>query len=68
MSQEFGSTNPNAPKAKNTSLADSNLMLFSGNANPVLAQDVANYLKMPMGQASCSRFSMPFSIISSVMT
>ena len=57
MSQEFGSTNPNAPKAKNTSLADSNLMLFSGNANPVLAQDVANYLKMPMGQASCSRFS-----------
>ena len=32
-------------------------MLFSGNANRKLAQDIANYLKMPLGQATVSKFS-----------
>ncbi|HUS25665.1 MAG TPA: ribose-phosphate diphosphokinase [Candidatus Binatia bacterium] len=33
------------------------LMLFSGNANPALAQEIANYLKVPLGQAHVGRFS-----------
>ena len=37
-------------------MADS-LMLFTGNANPALAQDIATYLKMPLGQAHVGRFS-----------
>lgn len=38
-------------------MSDSKLMLFSGNANPKLAQDMASYLKMPLGQAMVGRFS-----------
>ncbi|HUP90667.1 MAG TPA: ribose-phosphate diphosphokinase [Solimonas sp.] len=38
-------------------MADSKLMLFSGNANPKLAQDIANYLKEPLGQATIGQFS-----------
>lgn len=38
-------------------MSDSKLMLFSGNANPRLAQDIANYLKMPLGQAMVGKFS-----------
>ena len=38
-------------------MADTQLMLFSGNANHKLAQDIANYLKMPLGQATVSKFS-----------
>lgn len=38
-------------------MADTQLMLFSGNANRKLAQDIANYLKMPLGQATVSKFS-----------
>ena len=38
-------------------MSDSKLMLFSGNANPKLAQDIASYLKMPLGQAMVGRFS-----------
>jgi len=33
------------------------LMLFSGNANRKLAQDIANYLKIPLGQAVVDKFS-----------
>ena len=33
------------------------LMLFSGNANRKLAQDIANYLKQPLGQAVVGKFS-----------
>jgi ribose-phosphate pyrophosphokinase len=32
-------------------------MLFTGNANPVLAKEIATYLKEPLGQAQISRFS-----------
>jgi ribose-phosphate pyrophosphokinase len=32
-------------------------MLFSGNANPVLAKEIATYLKEPLGQATVNRFS-----------
>ncbi|MGH8431512.1 MAG: ribose-phosphate pyrophosphokinase, partial [Solimonas sp.] len=38
-------------------MADSKLMLFSGNANPKLSRDIANYLKQPLGQAVISQFS-----------
>lgn len=38
-------------------MPDTQLMLFSGNANRKLAQDIANYLKMPLGQATVSKFS-----------
>ena len=38
-------------------MAESSIMLFSGNANPVLAQEIAGYLKLPLGQALVSRFS-----------
>jgi ribose-phosphate pyrophosphokinase len=31
--------------------------IFSGNANPVLAQEIAKYLEMPLGQIRVSRFS-----------
>ena len=33
------------------------LMVFTGNANPKLAARVARHLKIPLGQASVSRFS-----------
>ncbi|MEQ9427094.1 MAG: ribose-phosphate diphosphokinase [Phycisphaerales bacterium] len=38
-------------------MADSRLMVFTGNANPVLARDVAGYLKVPVGKASVGKFS-----------
>ncbi|MGH8456894.1 MAG: ribose-phosphate diphosphokinase [Stenotrophobium sp.] len=38
-------------------MTDAKLMLFSGNANSRLSQDIANYLKMSLGQASVGRFS-----------
>jgi len=38
-------------------MADSKLMLFSGNANTKLSRDIANYLKQPLGQAVISQFS-----------
>ncbi len=38
-------------------MPDSQLMLFSGNANKKLAQDIAGYLRMPLGQAIVGKFS-----------
>ncbi len=35
----------------------SRLMIFTGNANPRLAQAIANYLTIPLGKASVERFS-----------
>src|SRR5580658_5726155 len=35
----------------------SELALFTGNANPVLAHDIARYLRLPVGRASVGRFS-----------
>ncbi|MFI4981321.1 MAG: ribose-phosphate pyrophosphokinase-like domain-containing protein, partial [Nevskiales bacterium] len=35
----------------------SQLMLFTGNANRELAQDIANYLRVPVGKAVVGRFS-----------
>ena len=35
----------------------SQLMLFSGSANKALAQDIANYLKVPLGKALIGQFS-----------
>ena len=37
--------------------ADSNLMVFSGNAHPKLAQDVCDDLNIPLGKALVSQFS-----------
>lgn len=34
-----------------------NLMVFSGNANPKLAEAVGNHLNIPLGRATVSRFS-----------
>jgi ribose-phosphate pyrophosphokinase len=33
------------------------MMVFTGNANPKLAQDVVNYLNIPLGKAHAGRFS-----------
>jgi ribose-phosphate pyrophosphokinase len=38
-------------------VSDSRMMVFSGNANPQLAQDICNYLKLPLGKAVVDRFS-----------
>jgi ribose-phosphate pyrophosphokinase len=38
-------------------MSDRSLMLFSGNANRPLAQEIANYLKVPLGQAQIGKFS-----------
>ncbi len=38
-------------------MSDSRMMVFSGNANPQLAQDICNYLKIPLGKAVVDRFS-----------
>ncbi|GJM04102.1 MAG: ribose-phosphate pyrophosphokinase [marine bacterium B5-7] len=35
----------------------SNMMLFSGNANPKLAQEAAEYLNIPLGKITVGRFS-----------
>jgi len=37
--------------------ADSNLMVFSGNAHPKLAQDVCDDLSIPLGKSFVSQFS-----------
>ena len=36
---------------------ESRMMVFSGNANPQLAQDIVNYLRIPLGKAVVGRFS-----------
>ena len=38
-------------------MADRSLMLFAGNANRPLAQEIANYLKVGLGQAQIGKFS-----------
>jgi len=38
-------------------MADGQLMLFSGNANPALAREIANYLHLSLGKATVDRFS-----------
>ncbi|MGL4767393.1 MAG: ribose-phosphate pyrophosphokinase [Formosimonas sp.] len=38
-------------------MATTDLMIFTGSANPLLAKDVADYLKLPLGKATVSRFS-----------
>ncbi len=37
--------------------ADNRLMVFSGNANPQLAQSIANHLRLTLGKAVVSEFS-----------
>jgi ribose-phosphate pyrophosphokinase len=38
-------------------VADKNMMVFAGNANPQLAQDIASKLHMPLGKAVVGQFS-----------
>ena len=38
-------------------MSTAELMIFTGNANPKLAQDVADYLRVPLGNAKVGRFS-----------
>jgi ribose-phosphate pyrophosphokinase len=37
--------------------SESSLMLFTGNANPQLAQEIANYMRVSLGKASIGKFS-----------
>lgn len=43
--------------SRTEAIAASSLMLFTGNANPVLAQEVADNFKLPLGKAVVGRFS-----------
>jgi ribose-phosphate pyrophosphokinase len=38
-------------------MTESSLMLFTGNANPQLAQDIANYMRVSLGKAMIGKFS-----------
>jgi len=38
-------------------VTDKNMMVFAGNANPQLAQDIATKLQMPLGKAVVGQFS-----------
>lgn len=38
-------------------MSDSRMMVFAGNANPQLAQDITHHLELPLGQAVVGRFS-----------
>jgi len=38
-------------------VTDSRMMVFTGNANPRLAEDVVSHLNMPLGKANVGRFS-----------
>jgi len=38
-------------------VSDARMMVFSGNANPQLAKDIAQYLNIPLGKASVEQFS-----------
>ncbi len=38
-------------------MAETRLMVFTGNANPALAHDIASRLKQPLGKATVGRFS-----------
>ncbi len=44
-------------ETKNSMLSDGQLMLFTGNANPALAKEIANYMRMPLGKAMVGQFS-----------
>ena len=38
-------------------MPEHNLMVFTGNANPQLAQNIAHFLNLPLGKATVGRFS-----------
>lgn len=38
-------------------MSDGNMIVFTGNANPRLAQDISGYLQMPLGKMTLGRFS-----------
>ena len=38
-------------------MSAANMMLFTGNSNPRLAEDAASYLNMPLGKCTVGRFS-----------
>jgi ribose-phosphate pyrophosphokinase len=42
---------------KDSALSNGNMMVFTGNANPVLAQEVAKHLGIELGRADVGRFS-----------
>ena len=45
------------PKGAKKATSMSGYMIFSGTANPELAQEIANYLETPLSQATINRFS-----------
>lgn len=44
-------------RKKGTTLSHANMMVFTGNANPVLAEEVATHLGIALGRADVGRFS-----------
>ena len=38
-------------------MSDTDMMVFSGNANPKLARDIVNHLNLPLGKAYVDKFS-----------
>ena len=58
----YGGSNPSTPAIGLTDkgrliVESETLALFSGNANPALAHDIARHLRLPVGRASVGRFS-----------
>lgn len=51
------SSRPNLRAVDMDPMVPDSMMVFSGNANPKLAQAVVNYLNLPLGQANVARFS-----------
>jgi ribose-phosphate pyrophosphokinase len=46
-----------ASKSEGTSPMANNLMVFTGNANPLLAEKIARYIGIPLGDAYIGKFS-----------
>src|SRR5690554_5136644 len=44
-------------KSEGNSPMANNLMVFTGNANPMLAEKIARYIGIPLGDAQIGRFS-----------
>ena len=57
MTDPLSTTSPTNPVDYEKVFAVSKMMVFTGNANPVLAEKVAERLDIPLGKANVTRFS-----------
>ena len=55
--RRFESSRPSQHYSLYVTMNDRKLMIFGGNANPVLTQNIAAYLQQPIGKATMVRFS-----------